>query len=214
MELPAGGLSKGWCSPGSVSWLRTRCWPRCRRRLAKHKRAKRPTDSHEECADTLRRVEQFAKWRWNIDCPTRIPEWTLKACKLAAAPPGGPTFLLFPRDMLVAREVEAEVFRPGTFDVPMTVRPDAAVVEKMAHALIQAKSPLMLAGTDVWRFNAVPQVVELAELLAIPTTSGEEREGFRISCNFPTNHPLFLGGYSSHMRYPRSVDLLLNMEIG
>ena len=168
-------------------------------------------DSHEDYDDTLEPVKQFTKWRWNIDSPTRIPEWTMKAFKLAATPPGGPTFLMFPRDMLVAREVEAEIFRPGTFDVPMTVRPDAAVVEKMAHALIQAKSPLMLAGTDVWRFNAVPQVVELAELLAIPTTSGEEREGFRISCNFPTNHPLFLGGYSSHMRYPRSVDVLLNM---
>src|SRR5438552_11678678 len=46
MELPAGGLSKGWCSPGSASWLRTRCWPRCLRRLAKHNRAKRPTHSH------------------------------------------------------------------------------------------------------------------------------------------------------------------------
>ena len=69
----------------------------------------------------------------------------------------------------------------------------------------------MLAGTEVWRFDAVPQVVELAELLAIPTTSGDEREGFRVSCNFPTNHPLFLGGYSPHTRYPRNVDLVLNM---
>ena len=168
-------------------------------------------DSHEDYDDTLEPVKQFSKWRWNVDSPGRIPEWTMKAFKLAATPPGGPTFLTFPRDMLVAHDVEAEIFRAGTFDVPMTVRADAAVIEKMARAVIEAKSPLMLAGTDVWRFDAVAQVVELAELLAIPTTSGEEREGFRVSCNFPTNHPLFLGGYSPHMRYPRNVDLVLNM---
>src|SRR5260370_35007262 len=90
-------------------------------------------------------------------------------------------------------------------------RAEEASVEKMARALIEAKSPLLCAGPEVWRANAIPQIVELAELLAIPVTSGEEREGFRVSCNFPTNHPLFLGGYSRMMRYPRDIDLILNM---
>src|SRR5207244_10662667 len=100
---------------------------------------------------------------------------------------------------------------PGTFTVPMSSRADAATIEKKARALIEAKSPLLRLGPEVWRSQAIPRMVELAELLAIPVTSGDEREGFRVSCNFPTNHPLFLGGYSSHMRYPRSVDVLLNM---
>ena len=33
-------------------------------------------DSHEDYDDTLEPVKQFTKWRWNIDSPTRIPEWT------------------------------------------------------------------------------------------------------------------------------------------
>jgi thiamine pyrophosphate-dependent acetolactate synthase large subunit-like protein len=118
---------------------------------------------------------------------------------------------MFPRDLLIAPNVEAEIFRPGTFTIPMSVRADAATIDKIARALIESKSPLLRAGTDVWRSNGIPQIVELAELLAIPVTSGEEREGFRVSCNFPTNHPLFLGGYSRNMRYPRNVDLILNM---
>ncbi len=168
-------------------------------------------DSHEDFDDTLEPVKQFTKWRWNVDAATRIPEWTMKAFKLASTPPGGPTFLMFPRDLLVSREVEAEIFLPGTFTIPMSVRADSATIEKMARALIEAKSPLLRAGADVWRSKAIPQIAALAELLAIPVTSGEEREGFRISCNFPTNHPLFLGGYSRSMRYPRNVDLLLNL---
>lgn len=168
-------------------------------------------DSREDLEDTLEPVKQFTKWRWNVDAASRIPEWTMKAFKLACTPPGGPTFLMFPRDLLVSRDIEAEIFLPGTFDIPMSVRADSATIDKMARALIEAKSPLLLAGADVWRSKAIPEVVELAELLAIPVTSGEEREGFRLSCNFPTNHQLFLGGYSRSMRYPRDVDLILNM---
>jgi len=168
-------------------------------------------DGHEDLDDTLEPVKQFTKWRWNVDAATRIPEWTMKAFKLASTPPGGPTFLMFPRDILLAHDVEADIFLPGTFDIPMSVRADAATIDKMARALIEAKSPLLRAGPEVWRSRAIPQIVELAELLAIPATSGEEREGFRISCNFPTNHPLFLGGYSGGMRYPRNVDVILNM---
>jgi thiamine pyrophosphate-dependent acetolactate synthase large subunit-like protein len=168
-------------------------------------------DMHEDLDDTLEPVKQFTKWRWNVDAASRIPEWTMKAFKLASTPPGGPTFLMFPRDFLIARDVEAEIFRPGTFSIPMSVRADSSSIEKMARALIESKSPLLRLGSEVWWSKAVPQVVELAELLAIPVTSGEEREGFRVSCNFPTNHPLFIGGYSRSMRYPRNVDLILNM---
>ena len=168
-------------------------------------------DGHEDLDDTLEPVKQFTKWRWNIDSASRIPEWTMKAFKLASTPPGGPSFLMFPRDLQLTRDVEAEIFLSGTFNIPMTVRADSATIDKMARSLIEAKSPLLCAGTDVWRFKAIPQIVELAELLAIPVTSGEEREGFRLSCNFPTNHPLFIGGYSRSMRYPRNVDVLLNM---
>jgi thiamine pyrophosphate-dependent acetolactate synthase large subunit-like protein len=168
-------------------------------------------DSHEDLEDTLEPVKQFTKWRWNVDSPKRIPEWTTKAFKLASTPPGGPAFLMFPRDFLVARDIETEIFRPGTFSIPMSVRTDARTIDRVARALIESKSPLLRTGSEIWWSKAVPQVVELAELLAIPVTSGEEREGFRVSCNFPTNHSLFLGGYTRNMRYPRDVDLLLNM---
>jgi acetolactate synthase I/II/III large subunit len=166
---------------------------------------------HEDYDDTLEPVKQFTKWRWNVDAPSRIPEWTMKAFKLASTPPGGPTFLMFPRDYLVKRDVESEVFLPGTFEVPMSLRADAHTIEKFARALLEAKSPLLRLGPEVWRSKAIAEIVQLADLLAIPVTSGDEREGFRVSCNFPTNHPLFLGGYSPHMRYPRDVDVFVNM---
>src|SRR5260370_6874589 len=103
-------------------------------------------EAHEDLEDTLEPVKQFTKWRWNVDAAPRSPEWTMKALKLASTPPGGPCFLMFPRDVLTARDVEAEIFRAGTFTVPMSVRADTAAVEKVARALIEAKSPLLGAG--------------------------------------------------------------------
>ena len=168
-------------------------------------------DAHEDLDDTLEPVKEYTKWRWNVDAAVRIPEWTAKAFKLAATPPGGPAFLMFPRDMLSARSVQAEIYQPGTFDVPMSVRADSATIDKVARALMESRSPLILTGNEVWRSRAIPAIVELAELLAIPVTSGEQREGYRVSCNFPTNHPLFIGGYNPRPRYPRNVDLILNL---
>ena len=168
-------------------------------------------DAHEDLDDTLEPVKEFTKWRWNIDASVRIPEWTTKAFRLASTPPGGPAFLMFPRDMLTARNVQAEIYQPGTFNVAMTVRADSATIDKIARALVESKSPLIRTGWEVWRSKAIPEVTELAELLGIPVTSGEQREGFRVSCNFPTNHPLFIGGYNPRMRYPRNVDLVLNL---
>jgi benzoylformate decarboxylase len=104
-------------------------------------------DAHEDLDDTLEPVKEYTKWRWNIDAAVRIPEWTAKAFKLASTPPGGPTFLMFPRDMMTAHGVQAEIFQPGTFDVPMTVRADAATIDRVARALIESKSPLILTGS-------------------------------------------------------------------
>src|SRR5260370_38084125 len=101
---------------------------------------------HQVLDDPLEPVKQFTKWRWNVDAATRIPEWTMKAFKLASTPPGGPTFLMFPRDFLAARDVESEIFLPGTFNIPMSVRAASATIDKMARALLEAMTPFLPHG--------------------------------------------------------------------
>ncbi|MCZ6486241.1 MAG: thiamine pyrophosphate-binding protein [Acidobacteria bacterium] len=48
-------------------------------------------DGHEDVEDWLETVEQFTKFRWLVNRPERIPEWTMKAFKLASTMPGGPS---------------------------------------------------------------------------------------------------------------------------
>ncbi|MGH7774313.1 MAG: thiamine pyrophosphate-binding protein [Candidatus Binatia bacterium] len=163
-------------------------------------------DGHEDLEDMLEPVKQYTKWRWVAKEVTRIPEWVTKAFKVSSTLPCGPTYLMMPRDVMFEHQGKAKIFQPGTFDVPMNVRPNAKAVEKTAKMLLEAKSPLLLIGPEVYQSDAQKEVVELAELLALPVC-----ERGRWCQVFPNQHPQFLGALRNQMRYPQNVDLLLNL---
>lgn len=164
-------------------------------------------DGHEDLDNWLETVTQYTKWRWVVREPARIPEWTIKAFKLASTPPGGPTFLRFPRSVLYQANVKTEIFPAGSFEVPSQIEPNPRQIEEAAKLLVEAKSPILYAGSEIWRSGARAKVVELAELLAIPAT----QEDWAWTADFPTDHPLFLGRFLAPMRYPRDIDVFLNL---
>lgn len=163
-------------------------------------------DGHEDLEDMLQPVRQYTKWSWVAKEVTRIPEWLAKSFKVAGTMPGGPTYLMLPRDVMFEQKAKAGIFQPGTFDVPMNVRPNAKAVERTARMLIEAKSPLLLVGAEAYLCDAQKEVLELAELLGLPVC--ERGRWCRV---FPNQHPLFLGALLNRMRYPQNVDLMLNL---
>src|SRR5574341_197945 len=92
------------------------------------------------------------------------------------------------------------------FKIAARVRPSRKDVERAAKMLVEAESPVLLVGDEIYKFEAFEKAVKLAELLGLPVTTYS-------SCfeNFPTNHPLFIGTFSGRMRYPAKVDVLLNV---
>ncbi len=163
-------------------------------------------DGHEDLEDMLEPMKQYTKWRWVAKEVARIPEWVTKAFRVASTLPGGPTYLMLPRDVMFEQKAKANIFQAGTFNVPMNVRPNAGAVEKTARLLLEAKSPLLHVGPEVYQSDAQPDVVELAELLGLPVC-----ERGQWCQAFPNQHPLFLGPLRHQMRYPENVDLLLNL---
>jgi benzoylformate decarboxylase len=161
-------------------------------------------DGLEDIDDWLETVGQFTKFRWVVHDANRIPEWTMKAFKLATTMPGGPTYLRFPRDVLYTKNVRAGVYPSGTFNIPMTLRPSPGDVEQAARILLEAKSPVLNVGYEVWASDAVKAVVTLAETLAIPVTQSNS-----WAADFPTTHPPFLT--SSGGRYPETIDAYMSM---
>ena len=162
-------------------------------------------DGHEDLDDWLEPVEAFTKWRWVVSEERRIPEWVAHAFKLAGTAPGGPCFVRIPRNLMY-RKLRAEVFPGHSLHVPMDLEPSTSQVEEAARMLVEAKSPLLYVGPEVWSSGGRADVVELAELLSIPATQGRS-----WAADFPTDHPLYLGELDTPMRYPREIDLFLNL---
>jgi benzoylformate decarboxylase len=163
-------------------------------------------DGHEDLDDWLEPFKQYTKWRWIIKEGNRIPEWVAQAFKVSSTVPGGPTFIRVPRNVLYQGDLRAEIFSRESISVPMKLSPHPKLIEQAARMLIEARSPLLYVGSEVATSGAGADVIELAELLAIPVT-----QAWSWASDFPTDHPLFLGGYLPPMRFPKGMDLFVNL---
>jgi thiamine pyrophosphate-dependent acetolactate synthase large subunit-like protein len=163
-------------------------------------------DGHEDLDDWLEPFKQYTKWRWIAKEGARIPEWIAHAFKISTVAPGGPTFVRVPRNVLYQKNLKAEIFSGASIATPMRLVPDPALIERAALSLIEARSPILYVGAEVWTSGARADVVELAESLAIPVTQARS-----WAADFPTDHPLYLGGYFHPMRFPEGIDLFLNL---
>lgn len=163
-------------------------------------------DSFEDVDNWLDFVKPVTKWRWDIVKANRIAEHMRHAFKLASTPPKSPVFLTIPDDLLEEKSVRANVVGQEYFHVPMKVKPDPKQVEAVAKMIVEAKNPLLIAGHEITRSRAMKEMVAFAELLGIAVT--RERGLF---LDFPSIHPLFLGDFVSNMRFPRNLDLIINI---
>src|SRR2546426_3123960 len=163
-------------------------------------------DGHEDLDDWLDAFKQYTKWRWLVKEGNRIPEWVAHAFKVSSTAPCGPTFVRVPRNVLYQANLKAEIFSRESMSVPMDITPNPRHVERAAQMLIEAKNPILYVGSEVWTSGGRADVVRLAELLAIPVT-----QAWSWAADFPTDHPLYLGGYLDPMRFPTQIDLFLNL---
>ena len=148
----------------------------------------------------------ISKWRWIATRAETLPEVVRRGFKIASTPPFGPVYLGWNYDLLLDG-AEAEIIEQSAFNAPVNLRPGRKEVEAAARLLVEAKSPIIIAGDEVYKDNALPEAVRLAELLGIPVTT-TRRECF---CNFPQAHALHVGIYSPKLRFPKTQDVVLNL---
>jgi acetolactate synthase-1/2/3 large subunit len=98
----------------------------------------------------------------------------------------GPVFLIVPEDLQHAHLPEPLSFAPTA--EPVAPALDAGAARVAVDLLLQAKTPVVLAGTGVDWAGARDEVRELAELLSMPVAVSYTAKGV-----FPENHPLALG---------------------
>ncbi|HET9415484.1 MAG TPA: thiamine pyrophosphate-binding protein, partial [Pseudolabrys sp.] len=119
----------------------------------------------------------------------------------------GPVFLIIPEDLQHAGLPEPLSFARSA--EPVAPAMDTAAARSAVDLLLQAKTPVMLAGTGVDWAGAREEVRELAELLSLPVAVSYTAKGV-----FPENHPLALGclGFGSRAyarKFFQEADLIL-----
>ncbi len=153
-------------------------------------------------------LQPYTKWHWMADRAATVPEVTRRAFKFATTPPCGPVFLGMPGSAL-NQEAEADVMDHTQFNKPVEIQPDKAQVEQAARLLLEARNPLLFVGDEITLSGAQKEMLELAELLALPVVKWYFTAGW--SRPFPTRNPLYLGEYQNELRYPGKVDVFLNL---
>ena len=153
-------------------------------------------------------TRQFTKWSWEVRTAEKIPEDLLRGIKIATTIPQGPVFLSFAED-LQKTEIEVEALVSTRPKSSLSFQGDEEEIKKAAQLLLQAKEPLLIAGTDVAKSNAFHECVELAEMLALPVMT-EDRESL-ATLNFPHTHPLFRGGFDPDSPYVKKADVVLGI---
>jgi acetolactate synthase I/II/III large subunit len=151
----------------------------------------------------FRSVQAYApvtKWTEEITLTDQVPEIMRRAFSYLKMGRLGPVLVEIPNDVAVEEFPAAGVnYTP----VKRTVSgANARDIEEAAKILVQAKSPVIIAGQGVLYAEATDELTRLAELLQAPVTTPLEGKSA-----FPEDHPLSLGTGAGVM--PRPVHTFL-----
>jgi acetolactate synthase I/II/III large subunit len=151
----------------------------------------------------FRSVQSYApvtKWTEEITLTDQVPEIMRRAFSYLKMGRLGPVLVEIPNDVAVEEFPAASVnYTP----VKRTVSgANARDIEEAAKILLQAKSPVIIAGQGVLYAEATDELTKLAELLQAPVTTPLEGKSA-----FPEEHPLSLGTGAGVM--PRPVHTFL-----
>lgn len=136
---------------------------------------------------------EYTQWTWDVMDPATIPDTLRRATLLAEAPPGGPVFVTFSKDLYERRVPKAEILPPEKSRVPRDVEPPARHVAAIVDGLLNAEHPMIMIGNEALHDDVSGEVMSIAEALGVPVVTSWETGMF-----YPTNHPSFIGTFLVH----------------
>ncbi|MBX2838248.1 MAG: thiamine pyrophosphate-binding protein [Gammaproteobacteria bacterium] len=130
----------------------------------------------------------YAQWVWDVMSPETIPEVLRRAFLLAEAPPGGPTFITFSKDLWEQRVDTAEIIPRSRSRTNSDVPPPDGFVERTVDMLLNAQKPVLFLGNECIRHEISEEVAGIAEAVGAMVMFS-----VKIPCVFPNTHPHFVG---------------------
>jgi benzoylformate decarboxylase len=135
--------------------------------------------------DLVRLAEPLTKWAVEAQDANEIPALLRRAFKVALEPPRGPVFLSVPTNVMDEESV-TEIM-PSSY-VDTRARPDHSAIERIAAALSEAHSPVIICGDGVCEAGGQAELIQLAE-----TVGARVHASFSAELAFPSRHPLYGG---------------------
>ena len=140
----------------------------------------------------------LVKWATEITRIEDVPRIVRRAAKIALAPPTGPVFLSLPGDIL-NKSAALDLGRRTRVDA-MTYPSDESL-RRLSERIMAAEQPVLLAGTEIVRSDALTEAAELAEVLRAPVYQQTVPHG----AHFFSEHPAFMGALTRIQDQVRST---------
>lgn len=134
----------------------------------------------------VRMAEPLVKWAIEVPRVEDLPRIIHRAAKTALTPPTGPVFISLPGSVL---DDEAGVDRGAPTRIESRVRPPDDALAEMAGRMMAARSPAIIAGSELAVHEAFGEAQELAEL----TGSAVYLEPVPYNARFPSAHIANMG---------------------
>jgi acetolactate synthase-1/2/3 large subunit len=129
----------------------------------------------------------YVKYDNEIRTGRNVKQLVHRALQIARSEPAGPVYLVGPREVM-EEPLEPYTADPAQYPPAGPAALTSEATREIATALAGASHPLIVTSYLGRNPAAVPALVELAELLAIPVL---ESAAFHV--NFPGDHPLHAG---------------------
>jgi benzoylformate decarboxylase len=146
----------------------------------------------------VRMAEPLVKWAVEVTRLEDLPRIVRRAAKIATTPPTGPVFISLPGDILNS---EAGIDLGRSTRVDARVRPSDEAVQALAQRILKAQRPVIIAGDEIVKSDALKEASELAETLGCPAYQQSAPYG----AHFLSESPCFIGALSRSQPQVREV---------
>ncbi len=148
--------------------------------------------------DLVAMARPLVKWAVEVTRLEDLPRIMRRAAKIATTAPTGPVFISLPGDILNA-ETGLDLGRPTRIDA--AVRPSDAALEALAVRLLRAERPVIIAGDEVVKSDALAMAAQFAETLGAPVY----QQSIAYGAHFLSAHPCYLGALSRIQKDTRAI---------
>ncbi len=143
-------------------------------------------------------AQPLVKWAIEVTRLEDLPRIVRRAAKVAMTPPTGPVFISLPGDVLNA---EAGIDLGASTRIDSRVRPSDGALASLADRILKAERPLIIAGDEIVKSDALREAAAFAELIGAPAL----QQSMPFGAHFLSESPCFIGSLTREQADVRAV---------